>query len=136
MASPARWGLKFVQERAQRGARDVGMASTARWGLKLSSCIALRACSLCRHGLYSPLGSEMSLRLTTGKEWSEVGMASTARWGLKFKLWSCLLNAWLKVGMASTARWGLKCSIPCGILLAKPCRNGLYSPLGIEIVLL
>ncbi len=116
--------------------RAVGMASTARWGLKFSIIQAVMRRGEGRNGLYSPLGIEMSLRLTTGKEWSEVGMASTARWGLKFKLWSCLLNAWLKVGMASTARWGLKCSIPCGILLAKPCRNGLYSPLGIEIVLL
>src|SRR6266700_4595363 len=35
-------------------------------------------------------------------------------------------------GMASTARWGLKLSLHSLLYRNRLCRNGLYSPLGIE----
>src|SRR6266700_2800475 len=35
--------------------------------------------------------------------------------------------------MASTARWGLKYRFVLAAAVSRSCRNGLYSPLGIEI---
>ncbi len=85
------------------------MASTARLGLK-----------------------HISNDRTTGDPYAHVGMASTARLGLKHSCFSLTVLVIVQVGMASTARLGLKLSASSSGRLATSCRNGLYSPFGIE----
>ncbi len=60
-------------------------------------------------------------------------MASTARLGLK-QSGGARMNEDRKVGMASTARLGLKRPGPSSTVGGRPCRNGLYSPFGIETI--